>query len=139
MKRIWLALLVLALVASLALGCAKAVTVDDVLAQFDQSTYYSQKYGAEMMEIVRTDIAENNIALTGDLVTVVHLIDNRSSAKEGNVVWAYVYEFAEEADAEVLEKDRRAFMEATDENGACVRFGKIVVFGNAPVIATMDP
>ena len=71
--------------------------------------------------------------LNGDISAIVHV----TRSYEGGLLWAYVYELTDENDAIAFEENRRAFVESTEENGTCLRFGHIVVYGNSPHIASI--
>jgi len=105
-------------------------TVDDIVAHFDESIYYAQDYNPEQIDEIK-----EKLILEGDICAIVHITD-QSINESGN--WAYIYELSDEADAISIEKDRSEYLKATDENGTCVRFGKIVVFGNAPEISSIQ-
>ena len=71
--------------------------------------------------------------LNGDISAIVHV----TRSYEGGLIWAYVYELTDENDAIAFEENRRAFVESTEENGTCLRFDRIVVYGNSPHIASI--
>ena len=85
------------------------LTLDDIVAHFDESTYYAQNYNSEQIDYIK-----EKLILEGDICAIVHITD-QSIAASGN--WVYIYELSDEADAVSIEKDRREFLKATDENG----------------------
>lgn len=105
------------------------MTAEEVLACFDDETYSKQIYTAEMIATIG-----GKLVLEGEIQKIVHITDKRSPSD--NLIWAYLYEFSAEADAIAFEENRRKFV-ATVENGSCVRFGRIVVFGSSPIIPTI--
>lgn len=131
MKKSILTILLCCVLVCVLVACNSKVpdTVDDIAKLFDEDVYYLQKYDTEMIASIRA-----KLTLNGDILTVVHLIDEQSSSSD-NPKWAYIYEFSDEADAEWFEENRRAFVTSTEENGLCVRRGCIVVFGSAPEIS----
>ena len=112
------------------------VTVDSIVKLFDEE-YYAQEYTSEMISQILPNFEKNGITINGNISTVVHLTKKASAPENPDWSWAYVYEFTEEADAIAFEENRRAFVEATEENGVCVRCGLIVVFGSAPTISSI--
>ena len=112
------------------------LTVDGILELFEKD-YNFQKYTSEQIAYILPNIEKNGIILSGSVTAIVHLTKKASEPGRDDWSWAYVYEFTEEADAVAFEGNRRAFVEATEENGACVRCGLIVVFGSAPIVASV--
>ena len=113
------------------------VTTDSILELFSND-YSSQKYTSEIISDIITNIENSGISLNGNITTVVHLTKKESQPDASDWSWAYVYEFTDEADAIAFEENRRTFVEATEENGMCIRCGLIVVFGSAPIISSME-
>ena len=110
----------------------KALTVNQVLKFFDNDVYSKQTYTKDQIATIK-----EKLTLEGDILKVVHLVDKNTTSE--NLIWAYVYEFSLEDDAKVYEEDRSAFVAAKyGDEGYCVRFGKIVVFGNSSVIPTIE-
>ena len=112
------------------------VTVDSIVKLFDEE-YDVQEYTSEMISYLIPNFEKNGITINGNVSAVVHLTKKASAPESPDWSWAYVYEFTEEADAIAFEENRRAFVEATEEKGACVRCGLIVVFGSAPIISSI--
>ena len=112
------------------------LAVDSVLELFEND-YNAQKYTSEQIGYIISNLEKNGIVLSGSVTAIVHLTRKASEPGRSDWSWAYVYEFTEEADAIAFEENRRGFVEATEENGACVRCGLIVVFGSAPIIASV--
>ncbi|MBE6593544.1 MAG: hypothetical protein E7642_06070 [Ruminococcaceae bacterium] len=107
------------------------MTVKKILALFDDKVYFKQIYTQEMIATIR-----EKLVLKGDILTVVHVIDLKTETDPRP--WAYVYEFSLEEDAVAFEENRREFVDATEENGSCVRCGNIVIYGSSPTIATIE-
>lgn len=112
------------------------ITVDSIVELFGED-YNAQEYTSEMISYLLPNLERNDIILNGGITEVVHLTAKNSSPELDNWTWAYVYEFTDEADAISFKENRRAFVEAIEENGACVRCGLIVVFGSAPIISSI--
>ncbi|MBQ8746280.1 MAG: hypothetical protein IJZ08_00235 [Clostridia bacterium] len=113
------------------------ISVDSIVELFEKD-YNAQKYTAEQISNLIPNLEANGISLNGSITAVVHLTKKASEPGRSDWSWAYVYEFTEEADAIALENNRRAFVEATEENGTCIRCGCIVVFGSSPIIASIE-
>ena len=111
-------------------------TVDKISELF-ANDYNAQEYDSDMIAHLLPNIENAGIILNGDIATVIHMTAKNSAPEGENWSWAYVYEFTDESDAIAFEENRRAFIEVTEENGACIRCGNIVVFGSAPVIASI--
>ena len=75
------------------------------------------------------------MALSGDIISIVHIINQGASTPNGD--FAYIYEFSNEKDATWFEENRRAYVSSLEE-GRCVRFGSIVIFGTSSVIDTLS-
>lgn len=111
---------------------APKMTIGKLLGFFDDDVYYKQRYTAEMILPIR-----DKLTLEGDILKVIHIVDQNTGGD--NLTWAYVYEFSEEADAIAYEEDRREYVNYMyADKGYCVRFDKIVVFGNSSVIAKIE-
>ena len=111
-------------------------TVDSIVEFFDED-YNVQQYTSEMISYLTPNFEKNGIALNGNIETVIHFTKKSSAPEHTDWSWAYVYEFTEEGDAIAFEENRRAFVEATEENGICVRCGLVVVFGSAPILSSI--
>ncbi|MBQ8407805.1 MAG: hypothetical protein IJY39_02960 [Clostridia bacterium] len=111
-------------------------TVDSIVEFFNED-YNAQQYTSEMISYLIPNFEKNGIALNGNITTVIHFTKKSSTPELTDWSWAYVYEFTEEADAIAFEENRRVFVEATEENGVCVRCGLIVVFGSAPILSSI--
>ena len=112
------------------------VTVDSISKLFE-ADYSAQEYTPDMISQILPNLEKAGIILNGEVNTIIHMCARESAPGMDDWSWAYVYEFTDEADAIAFEENRRAFVEATEENGACVRCGLIVVFGSAPVISSI--
>ena len=110
------------------------VTVESITKLF-YNDYSVQGYTPEQMEVILQNLEKAGIILKGEIKTVIHITKYGSVPGLCDWSWAYVYEFTDETDAVAFEENRRAFVNATEENGQCVRYGKIVVFGSAPNIS----
>lgn len=111
---------------------APKMTIGKLLGFFDDDVYYKQRYTAEMILPIR-----DKLTLEGDILKVIHIVDQKTGGD--NLTWAYVYEFSEEADAIGYEEDRREYVTYKyADKGYCVRFDKIVVFGNSPEIEKIE-
>lgn len=113
------------------------LSVDSILKFFNED-YNAQEYTSDMISNILTNLENNGIALKGNVTTLIHLTKKDSAPELPDWSWAYVYEFTEETDAIAFEEDRRTFVKATEENGVCVRYDLIVVFGSAPIISSME-
>jgi hypothetical protein len=112
------------------------VTIDSISELFE-ADYSAQEYTPDVIAQILPNLENVGIILNGDVTTIIHMCARNSAPGMDDWSWAYVYEFTDEADAIAFEENRRAFVEATEENGACVRFGLIVVFGSASVISSI--
>lgn len=115
------------------------IKFDDIIKALDYKEFYAQEYDADMIASVCENIAGSGLELNGDVTRIVHITD-QSVPKDDptSFGWAYVYEFSEESDAVAFEEDRREFVNATEENGACIRYGRIVVFGTAQMLSFIE-
>ena len=104
------------------------ITVENIIKFFAYCGYNTQNYNEEMIAEIRA-----KLNLNGEISSVVHIL----RSYEDGLLWAYVYELTDENDAIAFEENRRAFVESTEENGTCLRFGHIVVYGNSPHIASI--
>jgi len=143
MKKQFLALILSALLLFLLASCENKneskdggastdddMTVADIVTLFDEDVYFAQTYDDQMIDAIR-----QKLVLEGEIVSVVHIMNQKTSAP--NLEWVYVYEFTEETDAAAFEENRQAYAE-TIEGGVCFRHGNIVVYGNSPIIAELD-
>ncbi len=112
------------------------VTVDSIIELFDED-YNAQEYTSEMIAQILPNFEKIGVTINGSISAIVHLTKKASAPDRSDWSWAYIYEFTDEADAIAFEENRRAFVDATEENGACVRCGLIVVFGSAPIISSI--
>ena len=112
------------------------VTIDSIVKLFGEE-YNAQKYTSEMITYLIPSLESNGITLIEDISAIVHLTAKNSAPELSDWSWAYIYEFTNEADAIAFEENRRTFVETTEENGACVRCGLIVVFGSAMIISSI--
>ena len=115
------------------------IKFDDIIKALDYKEFYAQEYDADMIVSVCENIAGSGLELNGDVTRIVHITD-QSVPKDDptSFGWAYVYEFSEESDAVAFEEDRREFVNATEEDGACIRYGRIVVFGTAQMLSFIE-
>lgn len=113
------------------------VTVDEIIEMFDKSIYYAQEYDDTLIATVNGNIANMGINLNGGISRVIHITNQSVSRDDPSWSWAYIYELSNEADAILIEENRREYVDATN-SGVCVRFGLIVVFGTSPVIQTIE-
>ena len=115
------------------------IKFDDIIKALDYKEFYAQEYDADMIASVCENIAGSGLELKGDVTRIVHITD-QSVPKDDptSFGWAYVYEFSEESDAVAFEEDRREFVNATEEDGACIRYGRIVVFGTAQMLSFIE-
>ena len=128
MKRFLIFLFTLSLVFSL--SACQSFTVDTAIAAFDNETYYAQAYSEDLIDPIR-----QKMALSGDIISIVHIINQGASTPNGD--FAYIYEFSNEKDATWFEENRSAYVSSLEE-GRCVRFGSIVIFGTSSVIDTLS-
>lgn len=131
MKRICILLLTVLL---LLVGCSKAdkasVTVESILEVFDSTSYYTQDYSRDVIDEI-----QNRLTLENDINRIIHIVDQNTAPP--NLEWVYVYEFVGEKDAVDFEENRTQYVK-TVENGKCVRYGKIVVYGNSELINSIS-
>ncbi|MBQ4116566.1 MAG: hypothetical protein IJD37_04240 [Clostridia bacterium] len=125
--------LLLILVLIFAVGCTKndntLVTVDTVIEVFDLPSYIIQDYSKEQISDIK-----NKLTLEDDIKKIIHIVNQNTASPD--LEWIYVYEFISENDAVSFKENRTQYSE-TIENGKCVRFGKIVVYGNSDLIDTI--
>ncbi len=114
------------------------LTVDAIIQLFDKKVFYIQKYDSSMIATICQNISSMGLSLNGEILEIVHITDQSVSREDPNWSWAYIYEFSNEEDAIAFEDNRRTFVISTEENGACIRCGKIVVFGSASVIPSIE-
>lgn len=112
------------------------ITVESITELFGED-YNAQEYTSEMIEYMLPNIEKSGIALKGDVTTIVHITKKASAPEMDDWEWAYIYEFTNEADAVAFGENRRAFVNDTEKNGQCVRYGLIVLFGSAPIISSI--
>ena len=110
------------------------ITVEEILSLFDTPPHYIQEYDKEMIEGIETNINQD-LTHSGEISRIIHIA---TQANESERVWAYVYEFSVESDANSFEKNRSMFVSDL-ENGRCIRLGNIVIFGNSIIISTILP
>ena len=128
MKRFLIFLFTLSSVFSL--SACQSFTVDTAIAAFDDETYYVQAYSEDLIDPIR-----QKMSLSGDIISIVHIINQGASTPNGD--FAYIYEFSNEKDATWFEENRSAYVSSLEE-GRCVRFGSIVIFGTSSVIDTLS-
>jgi len=114
------------------------ITVDEIIRLFDNKVFYIQKYNFSMIATICQNISNMGLSLNGEILAIVHITDQSVSCEDPDWSWAYIYEFSNEEDAIVFEENRRTFVVSTEENGACIRCGKIVVFGSASAITSIE-
>lgn len=133
MKRL-LAVLILTFVVLSLFSCgdkkSENVTVDDIVNSFDEKVYLPQVYNDEQIASIY-----GKLSLSGEILSVIHIVNK--STTPPNLEWTYIYEFSSQEDAVWFEENRKEYV-STQENGQCLRFDKIVVFGNSPVIADLS-
>lgn len=115
------------------------IKFDDIIKALDYKEFYAQEYDADMIASVCENIAGSGLELNGDVTRIVHITDQSVPKDDpASFGWAYIYEFSEETDAIAFEEDRREFVNSTEEDGACLRYGRIVVFGTAQMISFIE-
>lgn len=115
----------------------ESVTLDGIVELF-ANDYSSQRYNAEMIAYIRNNLTNMGVILNGEITAIVHLTKKASSPELSDWSWAYVYQFADEADAVAFEESRRALSNSSAESEVCVRLGLIVVFGTATTISSIS-
>lgn len=145
MKKSILTIMLITLLAFSLMACAspdnsekggKKVTVESILELFDSDVYHARKYDSKMISQIKQNIANQGITLSGEIKAIVHVTDPNSTAE--SLVWAYVYEFSNEADAIAFYENRSEYVKVALEDGLCVRKGLIVVFGSAEEISLIE-
>ncbi len=114
----------------------KTVTVESIIELFDSDVYRAQRYDKEMISTIKQNIANQGITLSGEIKAIVHVIDQITTSETRD--WAYIYEFSNEADAIAFAENRSEYVDAVLEDGLCLRFGLIVVFGSASEISLIQ-
>ena len=108
----------------------KEITKKDVLALFDED-----EYTVDVYENARLDEIYPNLGINGELRAVTHVI--KKGTKSPDLIWVYLYEFSLEAEAVSAETAKKTLAEKF-ENGKCLRFDKLVVYGNSPLLAKLE-
>jgi predicted small secreted protein len=147
MKRSILAVIIIGLLTFTLIACnsgdgkgdstekgGNAVTVESILELFDSDVYHAQKYDSKMISQIKENIAKQGITLSGEIKAIVHVTNQNDTSRETNI-WAYIYEFSNEADATAFYENRNEYVKVALEDGLCVRKGLIVVFGSAEEIS----
>ena len=106
MKRFLIFVFTLSLVFSL--SACQSFTVDTAIAAFDDETYYVQAYSEDLIDPIR-----QKMALSGDIISIVHIINQGASTPNGD--FAYIYEFSNEKDATWFEENRSAYVSSLEE------------------------
>lgn len=115
------------------------IKFDDIIKALDYKEFYAQEYDSNMIASVRENISGSGLELNGDVTRIVHVTDQSVPKDDpSSFGWVYVYEFSEETDAIAFEEDRRDFVNATEEDGKCIRYGRIVVFGTAQMLSFIE-
>ncbi len=115
------------------------IKFDDIIKALDYKEFYAQEYDADMIASVCENIVGSGLELNGDVTRIVHVIDQSVPKDDpSSFGWVYIYELSEESDAIALEENRREFVNATEEDGACIRYGRIVVFGTAQMLSFIE-
>ena len=104
----------------------KTHDVESIIKAYDANQYTVQRYDESMI----ADIS-SKLALKSGIKSITHIIKVKTSE------WTYVYEFTSSEDSADFEENRVEYCKTID-NGACVRFGNIVVYGNSDVIRSLD-
>lgn len=115
------------------------IKFDDIIKALDYKEFFAQEYDADMIASVKENIFDVGLELSGDIIRIVHVIDQSVPKDDpSSFGWVYIYELSEESDAIALEENRREFVNATEEDGACIRYGRIVVFGTAKMLSFIE-
>ena len=115
------------------------IKFDDIIKALDYKEFYAQEYDADMIASVKENIFDVGLELSGDIIRIVHVIDQSVPKDDpSSFGWVYIYELSEESDAIALEENRREFVNATEEDGKCIRYGRIVVFGTAQMLSFIE-
>lgn len=102
-------------------------SVEGIVAAIEsKGTYGAIYYGGGVISSL-TD----GLNLEGGVLKFANTIEYTANSE-----WIQVIELEFETDAVAFEENRVTFVSEM-ENGACVRFGNIVVYGNSPVIAEL--
>lgn len=102
-------------------------SVEGIVATIEsKGTYGAVYYSGGVIASLTQDLN-----LEGDVLKFANTIEYTANSE-----WVQVIEFELEADAVAFEENRVTFVSEM-ENGACVRFGNIVVYGNSPVIVEL--
>ncbi len=91
----------------------------------------SSPLGARYFDERYTALTKNTYQISGEITDMAHLSHVGSGSD-----WIYVYEFSLESDAIAFESARVDEV-AGYENGGCIRFGNIVVYGDSSAIAEL--
>ena len=132
MKRFLIFLFTLSLFFSL--SACQSFTVDTAIAAFEDDIYLKRNYGDDMISPIRESI-EADAGREIEIVAIIHVINQETSVP--NLEWTYIYEFSKKEDATWFEENRSAYVSSLEE-GRCVRFGSIVIFGTSSVIDTLS-
>ena len=109
----------------------KTHNVESIIKAYDANQYTVQRYDENMI----ADIS-SKLALKSGIKSITHIIKVKTSENDENE-WTYVYEFTSSEDSADFEENRVEYCKTID-NGACVRFGNIVVYGNSDVISKLE-
>ena len=141
MKKILFAIFLIGVLLFSVVSCGqqgKTVTVDGIVKLFDSDDdYYVQHYTAELIDKARTNMTNANLDLKGDISEIVHIIDQSKSPENSAGEWTYIYDFTDEADAIAFAENRQVFIDKLEEDGTCIRRGRIVVFGTSSIISSI--
>lgn len=131
MKKILLALLLMFATLLCSAACSnEPPTKEEILAHFDSDEYSKQVYtGAPLEDLLP------NLDVGGEIRSVTHLINKKTAAP--NLEWVYLYEFSLESEAALAEAEKSK-LAAKIENGKCLRFGRLVLYGNSPVLDELN-
>lgn len=115
------------------------IKFDDIIKALDYKEFYAQEYDADMIASVCENIVGIGLELNGDVTRIVHVIDQSVPKDDpSSFGWVYIYELSDESDAIALEENRREFVNAIVEDGVCLRYGRIVVFGTSQMTAFIE-
>lgn len=103
-----------------------SLSVNSIIDTFEKKGYSVQIYDDKQISAI-----EAKLILEGEITSIAHIVNQDPAASQMEFV--YVYELSSEKDAAEMEENRQAYVQ-TIENGKCVRAGKVVVFGNSPLI-----